>query len=615
MRGINQWGQRQGLQSAEHSEKKILQQTTKTLSTLGRQSQWQHVSLELQQLQGVADTFVCNAAMIAYCKGLQWKRALKILDDMRQQDIQQNVVSYSAVLGACSKAAHWQSALQLLRQMLGIADLVADVRSYSDVVRASAKGLQWTLALVLLREMEKERCLPDLITFSGAVSEQTPWPHALALLHHMERVAVLPNAVTFSCIMRTFQRSDQWVLASQLFVQMKDADVLPDVVAYSAAISASASGAQWTEALTLCMELQAMKKRGLSADVICYNALIQACGEGQQWRLALWAFAEIQLNRLQPTQISFNTAISACSRCGEWQSALVLFDILSQLEGQHQIGVDALACNAVLSALEKHGLWKMGLDFLKKMQSQHKVQPDVITYNTLISSCGRRGNWQEALALLAALTHELQADEISFSAAISACGHGLHWLQSLQLLGQMEREDVAGVASGACAGRSVTGITAFGAAITACEELGLWEQSLLLLARAQAARAVNVVVLNAAISACGKGRQWQRALSLLFDADLSSNVIGYNSVLAAGQLEMEWEVVLNLLHFMRQQKLHADAIGLSAGIGSCVLGGVPQTAQALLSLLQVKTSSTICAHLRDKHVSSPVNHLQKPSKA
>eukprot|EP00913_Durusdinium_trenchii_P002922 g2709.t1 len=304
--------------------------------------------------------------------------------------------------------------------------------------------------------------------------------------------------------MRTFQRSDQWVLASQLFVQMKDADVLPDVVAYSAAISASASGAQWTEALTLCMELQAMKKRGLSADVICYNALIQACGEGQQWRLALWAFAEIQLNRLQPTQISFNTAISACSRCGEWQSALVLFDILSQLEGQHQIGVDALACNAVLSALEKHGLWKMGLDFLKKMQSQHKVQPDVITYNTLISSCGRRGNWQEALALLAALTHELQADEISFSAAISACGHGLHWLQSLQLLGQMEREDVAGVASGACAGRSVTGITAFGAAITACEELGLWEQSLLLLARAQAARAVNVVVLNAAISACGK---------------------------------------------------------------------------------------------------------------
>ena len=49
------------------------------------------------------------------------------------------------------------------------------------------------------------------------------------------------------------------------------------------------------------------------------------------------------------------------------------------------------------------------------------------------------------------------------------------------------------------------GFTAFGAAITACEELGLWRQSLVLLADATTVSAVNAVVLNAAISACGKG--------------------------------------------------------------------------------------------------------------
>ena len=49
------------------------------------------------------------------------------------------------------------------------------------------------------------------------------------------------------------------------------------------------------------------------------------------------------------------------------------------------------------------------------------------------------------------------------------------------------------------------GFTAFGAAITACEELGLWRQSLVLLADAITVDAVNAVVLNAAISACGKG--------------------------------------------------------------------------------------------------------------
>ena len=52
------------------------------------------------------------------------------------------------------------------------------------------------------------------------------------------------------------------------------------------------------------------------------------------------------------------------------------------------------------------------------------------------------------------------------------------------------------------------GFTAFGAAITACEEWGLWRQSMVLLADAMTVDAVNAVVLNAAISACGKGPRW-----------------------------------------------------------------------------------------------------------
>ena len=38
--------------------------------------------------------------------------------------------------------------------------------------------------------------MPDLITFSAAICEDTPWPQALGVLHHMGQLSVQPNAVT-----------------------------------------------------------------------------------------------------------------------------------------------------------------------------------------------------------------------------------------------------------------------------------------------------------------------------------------------------------------------------------------------------------------------------------
>eukprot|EP00434_Breviolum_minutum_P042535 symbB.v1.2.037863.t1/scaffold5713.1/size24319/3 len=257
--------------------------------------------------------------------------------------------------------------------------LLADVRSFGDVIRASAKGDQWALALLLLAEMEKEACLPDLITFSSAICETTPWPHTLQVLQQMEEVAVQPSAVTFSSITAAMLAVQEWQMACQLFFCQRAGFGKPDMVAYSGAISASAMGARWEDALALCAD---MTSKRLSADVICYNAIIQACGG--QWKKALQALEDLQQQMLQPTQISFNTAISACGRCGQWQPALALLDIIPK----RQIAVDVLALNGVLSAFEKTGLWRMGLDLVETMAKQNLV-PDVITCNSIISACGR----------------------------------------------------------------------------------------------------------------------------------------------------------------------------------------------------------------------------------
>ena len=47
----------------------------------------------------------CGAAMSACEKGVQWDRALELLQEMVQQFVMPNVVSYSTTISACEKGA------------------------------------------------------------------------------------------------------------------------------------------------------------------------------------------------------------------------------------------------------------------------------------------------------------------------------------------------------------------------------------------------------------------------------------------------------------------------------------------------------------------------------
>ena len=57
-----------------------------------------------------------NAAISPCEKGGQWQKALALLWEMPEKQLEPVVISYSAAISACEKGEQWQQALALLRE-------------------------------------------------------------------------------------------------------------------------------------------------------------------------------------------------------------------------------------------------------------------------------------------------------------------------------------------------------------------------------------------------------------------------------------------------------------------------------------------------------------------
>ncbi|CAK0860392.1 unnamed protein product [Prorocentrum cordatum] len=110
------------------------------------------------------DAFSYNAGISACEKGKQWQRAVALLSEMCEADLDPDVIfSYSAGLRACEKGEQWQRALALLGEMRG-ASLQPDAFSYDAGIGACGVGGQWQRAWVLLCEMREAALELSVIT-------------------------------------------------------------------------------------------------------------------------------------------------------------------------------------------------------------------------------------------------------------------------------------------------------------------------------------------------------------------------------------------------------------------------------------------------------------------
>ena len=149
------------------------------LTACGRSRQWP-TALQLLKTAPDADVTLYNAAL-AVLRGDQWRWCLLLLQQMRQQALRPDQVTWNALLAAYTSSKQWERGLLLL------AELRSSCRA--DVVSTST-------------------CLTSL--------PQHAWPLVLELLHQ----APSKDPVLCSSAMSRLSKSSQWLarkLALYLF--------------------------------------------------------------------------------------------------------------------------------------------------------------------------------------------------------------------------------------------------------------------------------------------------------------------------------------------------------------------------------------------------------------
>ena len=329
------------------------------------------------------------------------------------------------------KSLQWQRAIKLFSHP----SLKRDVISYNAVISSCEKGLKWRLATEIFNEIRCDGILPNLITYSAAISllrkGRAQWELAFHFLTHLERVSPdtsnssgCSSLIIFNAVISSCEKASQWQLGFEVFRRLSERQ-LPDVISYNAVISCCEKGLQWKSAL----DFLTIMSWQVPPSVITYNAAISSCEKCHEWEWALHLFNDMSKQRIRRNIITYNAAMSSCEQRLQWQLAMYFFNLIES--------PDLISYNAAISSCEKSSQWRFALYLFDSMKQnrQNLVEASAITYNAVIGSCEKGLKWLVGLLLFESMeTLEQRPDALTFSSVLSCCVLGQQCKLAMPLL-------------------------------------------------------------------------------------------------------------------------------------------------------------------------------------
>ncbi|CAK9057469.1 unnamed protein product [Durusdinium trenchii] len=294
-----------------------------------------------------------------------------------------------------------------------------------------------------------------------------------------------------------------------------------------------------------------------------------------------------------------------------WASAWALL----QEAWDFRIRLDAVCCNAALTALTgREGRWRQALVQVKAM-TQQKLLPTSFTLNLLISCVPP---WQRASHLLDALIgpcHSLRADVVSFGSAMTCYQEQRQWALAFDTYGAQRNSGVP--------------LNPVTRSVLLSTEATAWPSAVLLFAQLKAEKLVEsdfmchsmmkslspwpmilntletmklfrlmptTISISSVMSSCEKGFQWSKAMELIHGVRrVRPNEVSYGSSISASTKGTLWSLSLAQLYRMGSKGLPRSRILLNLALSSCEKGAASgyECWRMVLTLLSLLISSAL----------------------
>ena len=339
--------------------------------------------------------------------GHRWQDGIRLLNEMRRSNDKKcapDVVAYTAAIAGCSEAGEYTSAMQLI-QIMRQEGIQPNVVTFSAVINACASA-----SGNLARKREEEDrsiALEDV---------RVPMARALKLLEAMKSPtsSIKPNIVTYNAAIRACAEGLNLAGAFDLLRQLKEDGLEPTIVTYGSLMTAC----ERVEDVEAASKVFRMVKEdngsnddsdtGIRVNEIIYGAAISCCRKARQPERALLLLRKMISDELAPNTATFNTVIAALAD-GEpntkidnnilWEKALAVFKVMKSKHAPPGVTPNRQTYNILIRCLAANlqpGYAESLLDAMRK----DGFVPDVDLYTLTVRSYERCGNPMKALRLM-----------------------------------------------------------------------------------------------------------------------------------------------------------------------------------------------------------------------
>ncbi|KAJ7536559.1 hypothetical protein O6H91_12G073800 [Diphasiastrum complanatum] len=349
-----------------------------------------------------------TAIIAGYAQHGLGKEALDLYEQMKQEGVQPDNVTYVVLLKACAGMAALQQGKQLHLDIIEagfesdaivgstLVDMYAKCGRIEDACRVftnmhEQNVVSWTAiiagyahhglgkeALDLYEQMKEEGVQPDIVTYvvllkscaSIVALEQGKQLHLDII-----KSGFASDVIVGSALVDMYAKCRCLEEARQVFNNMHERDV----VSWSVMISGYAEHGLGKEALDLSEQ---MKQEGVQPNIVTYVVLLKSCASIAALEQGKQLHLDIIESGLDSDVVVGSTLVDMYAKCGRIEDARQVFN------NMHERNV--VSWNAMIAGYAQQGFGKEALALLEQMQREG-IRPDEVTYVGVLSACSHSG--------------------------------------------------------------------------------------------------------------------------------------------------------------------------------------------------------------------------------
>lgn len=153
------------------------------------------------------------------------------IERMDYAGVQPDIISYNAVIDACSKVPNIDRAVHWLKKLQNEPDITPDVISYTAVINACAQSGRFEIALEWLEQMEKSGVRPNIFSYNATINAQVKAGVPLEpmdWIHRLRKVNIVPNVVTYTTLCQPYAKKGEYKTVENLMKMIESDGLQPN---------------------------------------------------------------------------------------------------------------------------------------------------------------------------------------------------------------------------------------------------------------------------------------------------------------------------------------------------------------------------------------------------